>query len=1545
MSKSLEIEKVANLTPLQEGMLFHTVMEPESQAYYEQVRLSIRGELDLDALQKSFQTLIQRHETLRTNIYHKSASRARLIVFKERGSAIRYENLMGLSESEQAEAIRKYIEADRNNVYDLSKDMLVRLSVLQTQTSAYTLLLSFHHIIMDGWCLGIVMDELFSAYEALKAGKPVQLPVPQPYTGYAKWLEKQDKEAARAYWQSVLEGYEQPVGMQMLQLATADHLESGYLLREKKTTIAEDTTRQLRAIAEHNGATLSSLFLTAWGIVLGRYNQSEDVVFGTVVSGRPPELDGVERIIGLFINTIPVRITYNAEQAFSDLLRTVQRNSVQSREYDYCSLAEVQSQSALKQQLLNHIIVFENYPLENMVGRPDLEERFGFMIEDAQLAEEIPYHFNIEVEDGKAMSFILSYNGNVYSDEAMKRLAGHVENVLMQIVCAPEIALRDIRLLTNEEEAELTSIWSGPVAEFPDSTFHGLFEAQVDLTPEKVAVIYEENKRTYQQLNEEANWLAQALQNSGAKRESLVAVMIDRSVEMVVAVLGIMKAGAAYVPIDPSYPKERIAYMLRDSGASIVLTQASLTGLLDDTDFTGEVIDLPAFLLQHKDSEKNQQPLYTSVYEPETLAYVIYTSGTTGNAKGVMVEHRHYVNTALGYKYSQGFSEFPVKLLQIASMSFDVFACDMAKAFINGGTMVICPQNVRNDPAALARLLEQHEITTFEVPPVLLTLLMDYVYEHGTNVSNMKLLTTGADSFGVEDYRRLLSRFGDRIRIVNTYGVTEAAIESSFYEGTVERLPSSGIVSIGKALPNHKLYIVDDALRPVPIGVAGELCLGGASVARGYLNRPELTAEKFLSNPFSDGGRLYRTGDLARWLPDGNIDFIGRVDYQVKIRGYRIEPGEIESVLLRQEEVQQAVVTDKVDKTGQKYLCAYVTGTADKALLRKELARQLPAYMVPAHIIVLEQIPLTHNGKVDRRALPEPNDFVLSDIEYEAPQQEMEKLLVSIWEEVIGVKPIGIRNNFFELGGDSIKALQIAIRLSSKGLKMELKDLFRFPQIDLIIPYIKEVTRVIPQGVVQGTLTLTPIQLDFFENHRIDRHHFNQAVMLQNTQRWNEAWLKSAVDKLTKHHDALRITFDESDEGRFAYNRGTSEGEHFTLESYDLLKSGDPETEIREIAERLQCSFDLRNGPLVRLALFRCPEADHLLIVIHHLVVDGVSWRILLEDLGTAYRQAANGEELLLHVKTDSYKEWATRLSTYAKSEQAQQEISYWNAVESRQVRRLPRDNDISVKLIGDVRKAEVILSQEETENLLKHVHHAYNTEINDLLLTALGLAFWEWSGHSEIPILLEGHGREELMKDIDISRTVGWFTSVYPFVIEINKPEDLGYQIKSVKDKLRRVPNKGVGYGILRYLTSKDQTDAVSLVTAPSPEISFNYFGQFDGAKGKDTEWHTSTLSASAGNETSPRAEKTLTFDINGMISNGKMRIAFEYNEREYEASTVERLTTRYKKHLVEIIRHCYTKDTTEQSPTDFTYKQLSIDQFENISSRLAGKLLNNLK
>ncbi|WP_155742222.1 non-ribosomal peptide synthetase, partial [Paenibacillus polymyxa] len=527
----------------------------------------------------------------------------------------------------------------------------------------------------------------------------------------------------------------------------------------------------------------------------------------------------------------------------------------------------------------------------------------------------------------------------------------------------------------------------------------------------------------------------------------------------------------------------------------------------------------------------DDQSLYTGdvtdiepINEPHDLAYVIYTSGTTGRPKGVMIEHRSLVNTAAAYRRDYRLNQFSVRLLQLASFSFDVFVGDIARTLYNGGTMVICPKDDRIDPSRLYGWIHDYQITVFESTPALIVPFMQHVHEQGLDMSNMELLITSSDSCSVTDYRVLQERFGADIRMINSYGVTEAAIDSSFYDEELSKLPSSGHVPIGQAWLNARFYIVDSQLNPVPIGVLGELCIGGAGVARGYLNRADLTAEKFVANPYVPGERLYRTGDLARWMPDGNVDFIGRMDYQVKIRGYRIELGEIETAIQRVPGVRQAVVIDRKDERGHKYLCGYITGESELRMeeVQTELEAGLPAHMVPARLMRLETIPLTSNGKIDRKALPEPEGSIHTGAAYVAPRTQVEQVLAAVWAGVLGVEAVGTQDNFFELGGDSIKALQVSSRLLQAGYRLNMKDLFSNPTVAALSPLLRTDGKMASQEEAVGPVELTPIQRWFFEQQPADLHHSNQAMMLYRAGRFDVDALRRTMDRMVQHHDALR---------------------------------------------------------------------------------------------------------------------------------------------------------------------------------------------------------------------------------------------------------------------------------------------------------------------------------------------------------------------------------------------------------------------------------------
>jgi surfactin family lipopeptide synthetase A/lichenysin synthetase A len=700
-------------------------------------------------------------------------------------------------------------------------------------------------------------------------------------------------------------------------------------------------------------------------------------------------------------------------------------------------------------------------------------------------------------------------------------------------------------------------------------------------------------------------------------------------------------------------------------------------------------------------------------------------------------------------------------------------------------------------------------------------------------------------------------------------------------------------------------------------------------VARGYLNRADLTKEKFVDNPFVSGERMYRTGDLARWLPDGNIEYLGRIDNQVKVRGFRIELGEIESQLMRVEGVNEAVVVTRQDQTGANTLCAYVSGDREMSTekLRTALSQTLPVYMIPSYFVQVDKMPLTPNGKVDRKALPEPVVETRSD-QYRAPRNEMEELLSNLWQDVLGANQVGINDNFFSLGGDSIKAIQLAARLNKHGWKLEMKHLFQNPTIEQVNLYLQKITEdQADQSPVEGDVPLTPIQRWFFERRFTDRHHWNQAVMLYAPSGLKTEVVQQILNQLALHHDALRMGYAMQDGNVVQFNRGPEE----SIPQLEVIRpdvwTGDVEQAILLETERIQASIDLTKGPLLKAALFQTDLGDHLLIVIHHLVVDGVSWRILLEDFAASYVQAEKGETIRLQDKSHSYREWATRLQEYADSRILLKEIDYWRKLEQVRVMPLPKDHVTDDHRMRNTRTVQFSLTASDTEQLTTRVHQAYHTEMNDILLTALGLAMREWNGDHNILINLEGHGREEIIEGMNISRTMGWFTTQYPIVLELPYETDPGYQIKRVKEHLRHIPNKGIGYGLLRYLTNDGYKS--SLAFSLVPEISFNYLGHF-----ADTAvaglFQRSPLSI--GNPLSPETERLHPIDIVGVIEGDVLNMTITYNSLVFEEQSIVRLCSSFKTELLGLMDHCLTKEKRELTPSDLGDDELTLEELESL-------------
>ncbi|MGF7533043.1 amino acid adenylation domain-containing protein [Bacillus mexicanus] len=1504
-----EAENMYPLTPMQKGMLFHSLFDPNSGAYFQQTMFDLHGDLNIDSFSKSLDGLSQKYDIFRTNFYRGWKDQPLQIIFKTKKIGFQFIDLREMKAPQKEEMIQQYARKDKMQGFDLEKGALMRLLILRTDEKAYRFIWSFHHILMDGWCLPLITKEIFEHYFALLHKKqPEQTPM-TPYSQYIEWLGRQDAKEAMRYWDQYLEGYEEQTSL------PKDHhaAEERYVPEKVTCEISPDLTLKMKQTAGRRHVTLNTLLQTAWAVLLQKYNRSRDVVFGSVVSGRPAGIPNVETMIGLFINTIPVRFRCEAGTTFAELMKDAQERAIASQQFETHPLYDIQARTTQKQDLITHLMIFENYPVDQYMENIGRQNGSSITISNVQMEEQTNYDFHLTVIPGDAMNILFEYNANVYERESIERVRKHFMHILQQVVTDADIPVEQVELLTEGEKRTLLHTLNDTAASFPQKPVYQLFEEQSQRTPDQAAVIDKDSQLTYAELNKRANQLARTLRAKGVQADQPVAIISRNSIESVVGILAVLKSGGAYVPIDPEYPQDRIRYMLDDSEAEIVLLQQDIREQLS---YEGVTILLDDESSYHQDASY-LEPLSST----NDLAYIIYTSGSTGRPKGVLIEHRGLTNYIWWAKevYVKGEkANFPL----YSSISFDLTVTSIFTPLVTGNTIIV--YDGEDKTALLQSIVQDQRVDVMKLTPAHLQVLKEM---NIADQSAVRRMIVGGENLSTRLAQSIHEQFEGRIDICNEYGPTETVVGCMIYRYDAVKDKRES-VPIGTAAANMSIYILDENRKPAPIGVPGEIYISGAGVARGYLNRPELTAEKFVDDPFEPGAKMYKTGDLAKWLADGNIEYAGRIDEQVKIRGYRIELGEIEEALLQEEAIKEAVVTARVDVHGFKQLCAYYVsgGQITGAQLRKQLAHSLANYMIPAYFIELDEMPLTSNGKINKKGLQAP-DFDLQDrAAYKAPRTKMEEILVSVWESVLGAENVGIMDDFFDLGGDSIKSIQVSSRLIQQGYKMEIKDLFQYATIAELSPHIKQNLRIADQGEVKGDVSLTPIQHWFFDHITVDPHYYNQAVMLYAPEGFQESALRQTLQKLAEHHDALRMTFQTTENGYEAQNAEIAQSGLYHLEVLDLKEDSDPRRTIEAKADELQSSMNLSDGPLLKAGLFQCADGDHLLIAIHHLIVDGVSWRILLEDLVSGYKQAENGQVIQLPQKTDSFQLWAKRLSEYAQSETVKQEQEYWAKIEQTEGKPLPKDFHETHTAAKDSETETAEWTKEETELLLKQANRAYHTEINDLLLTSLGLSISHWSGLEQIPIHLEGHGREQIMQDVDISRTVGWFTSLYPAVLHIQPGKEISDYIKTTKEGLRQIPHKGIGYGIARYLSS-------TMPSKLNPEISFNYLGQFD----QDLQQHAIQLSSySCGSDSSGNQARPYVLNINGMITEGRLRLVISYSRKQYERKTIKRLSETIQSQLRTIITHCVQKEQSELTPSDILLKGMSIDELDQLLLQL---------
>uniref|UniRef100_UPI003BB60BB0 amino acid adenylation domain-containing protein n=1 Tax=Pseudomonas sp. GZD-209 TaxID=3404807 RepID=UPI003BB60BB0 len=1036
-------------------------------------------------------------------------------------------------------------------------------------------------------------------------------------------------------------------------------------------------------------------------------------------------------------------------------------------------------------------------------------------------------------------------------------------------------------------------------------------------TPDAEALVFGEQRLSYAQLDARANQLAHCLIGQGVGPDVLVGIAAERSVEMVVGLLAILKAGGAYVPLDPEYPSERLSYMFEDSGIALLLTQSHLqlplpaglkVLLLDQLALDGYPAHAPAVAVS-----------------PENLAYVIYTSGSTGKPKGAGNRHSALTNRLCWMQQAYGLDGSDT-VLQKTPFSFDVSVWEFFWPLMTGARLAVAGPGDHRDPSRLVELINAHRVTTLHfVPSMLQVFLQDA--QVGSCTGLARIVCSG-EALPVDAQQQVFAKL-PQAGLYNLYGPTEAAIDVTHWTCREE---GADTVPIGQPIANLATYVLDAELNPVPVGVIGELYLGGAGLARGYHRRPALTAERFATSPFGSGERLYRTGDLARQRADGVIEYAGRIDHQVKIRGLRIELGEIEARLMEQAQVREAVVL-ALDILGSQQLVGYLVpqdGVDTHNLrdtLKASLLAQLPDYMVPSHWVLLAELPLSPNGKLERKALPRP-DVSQAQAAYVAPQTPLEHELAALWQEVLQVERVGTSDNFFELGGDSIVSIQLVSRARQAGIRFSPKALFEQPTIQALAQVAERgaSAAVAEQGPLLGVTPLLPFQKVFFDTAIPERQHWNQSVLLQPTEVLDATMLQQALDALVEQHDALRLRFTEVDGQWQANCDAPGQAASLTCVSLADLDA------LGSHADALQRSLDLSEGPLFKALLATCGEAgQRLLLVAHHLVVDGVSWRILLEDLQQACRQLAKGLAPGLAARSTSVRGWAEYLQSHARDTQ-EATLAHWRGLLE------GRDGDLPQARVGASLQRQLARScvsrfdAELTRQLLQHAGSAYRTQVNDLLLTALAQVIARWTGREDVLVQLEGHGREVPSEAFDLSRTVGWFTSLYP--VRLSVGADQPGSIKQVKEQLRALPGNGLDFAAARYLGSASVREA--LAELPVPRITFNYLGQFDSSFAQQGGLFELAREA-RGEELSALAPLGNWLSIDGGVQGGELSLAWTFSAAMFDETTIAALASDYERTLRLLVEHCLQPGVRGVTPSDFPLAGLDQAGLERLDLPLA--------
>jgi len=1938
-------------------------LQPGNPAYNICSAVRLEGILNMPAFEHSLGEIIRRHEALRSIIVEMNGQPIQ-IVGLPRLLTLSLVDISGLSKSEQVKGVQARLLQEAQWSFDLSRGPLLRISLLRLGRFDHVMIIVMHHIVSDGWSMSLLVRELVALYDAFMRGNPSRLEeLTIQYADYAvwqrQWLQGEVLDQQMSCWRRRLEG-----APDVLSFPT-DRPRSqrrSYAGAHATMTLSSSLTRALNQLCRAEGVTLFMALLAGFVVVLSRYSGQDDLCVGTPIANR--NRAEVERMIGFFVNTLILRIDLSGRPSFRQLLNRVREIALEAYAHQDIPFARLVEELRPERDpnytpFIQALFNLTNLPREEF-KLPGLTLS-SFMTENG--ATQFDLGFDM-LESSGAIAGSLEYSTELFNAPTIYRLLRHFETTLEAMVVNPDQCATTFSLQLDIER-QLLLEWNDASFELPAGHLtHHFFESRSEQTPDAVAVVFKDREITYGELNRRANQLAHYLMKQGVGPDVLVGICVERSLELIIGVLAVFKSGGAYVPLNPDYPAERLAFMIGDAQIKALLSEERISSVLPV--HQAQVICLDSDWSRIA-LERESNPISMAV--PQNLGYVIYTSGSTGRPKGVLIAHQGLVNVYLAWEAVYGLRTGATCHLQMANFSFDVFSGDLIRGLCSGGKLVLCQSDYLLDPEKLLKLMHEQTINCAEFVPAVVRVLVQHLEETKQSLDFMEVIAVGSDSWRIKEYTEALRFCGPQTRLINSYGLTEVTIDSSYFETSVVTGSLDKTVPIGRPFANTRLCVVDQHLQPVPVGVFGELLIGSPGLARGLLNRPDITAEKFVPSPFADepGARVCRTGDLARYCHEGNVELLGRVDNQVKLRSNRLELGEVEAALSDHPAVRQSVVIVREDSNCDKRLVAYVaidsdyefpreqspaselvidqvsqwaqvfdelyrvydpdqelafyikgwdssytgqpipkdevyewmrqtvqrilslrptrvleigcgtglmlfhiaphcryyyaTDISENALsvlnqqlavcpsaapvaverkapadvfddvepdsfdtvlmvsvtqyfpsieyllnvlegaikvvrpgghiflgdlrslpllgvfhtsvqlfqatdalslaelkqrihlrqssenqlvidpgffaalkhrfpkvgsisvllergrvhnelakfrydvvirvgpgerftkeitwmnwqeqslnmekilqvlmetepealgvarvpnarllgdlktlelltnsdvarnvddirgairgveldgmdpedfwgleetlpyminitwsgsgadgcydvifrrrsandeymfnevdnscsrgtttyktwknwannplqgrfanlltpeLRQFLQKKIPEYMLPGVYVMLESLPLTSNGKVDRRALPEPfltiADKSAEEYHY---QNEVERRMAEIWSEVLGLQRVGRQQNFFELGGNSILVILIVSRSKQAGYTLTPWQVYESPTIaQLALVVTSASSPVADAGVVTGPAHLTPIQRWFFEQEFAEAQHWNQAMLLQ-TRGMRRDYLASVLKRLVAHHDALRMRYEIGPQGWRQINKDLESDVSVTWVDLTNVPRTDLEAATTALAAQAQRSLDLRDGPLIRVVVMERGGArgQQVLIVIHHLVVDGASWSILLEDLQTGYEQAVLGKEALWSAKTASFRHWAQRLHEYAQEPERRDELAYWMDESRRGVGRLPVDYFKGENTVNSSRAVTVGLGAEETLTLLQEVPKAYQTQVQEVLLTALARILARRTGCQRWVVDLEWNGREVLIDDVDVSRTVGWFSTIYPMKLQLSEWAGLDESLKVIKEQIRQAPRRGIGYGLWRYMNGDEEVKR-GLEALPQAEIRFNYLDRSDQVFSKVTRFQP--VIANLGPNLSPLGKRTYLLEIVGSVESGRLKLDWIYSENFYRRETMEEMANEFIEELRLLIAHCLSPNAVGYTPSDFSEFGWDENELDNILASIRREL-----